>query len=152
MIYNDEYNVAGLISCFKNALAIIMGYVSMKYHSNNTSSAILVYGINEIKTVLSMKLNQEIDMLNYYSLGDILLTCTDCKSRNFSFGKSIAQFGVDEALKNNKVTIEGYNNLAVVASWISSLLLTDKSLFYYFYQLIFNGQKLPDLFSYLYQN
>ncbi len=52
-------------------------------------------------------------VLSFAGIGDLLLTCTSPKSRNFSFGKLVGEKPsrkiIDEYLKNT--TVEGYYTL-----------------------------------------
>jgi glycerol-3-phosphate dehydrogenase (NAD(P)+) len=42
------------------------------------------------------------------TLGDLVLTCSSVKSRNFTFGKKLTKYHVEECLERIKVTVEGY--------------------------------------------
>lgn len=97
------------ISALKNVMAIASGILYAQHTSINTRSAILAQMAKEISLILE-KLGGKLNTLyEFCGIGDILLTCTDSKSRNFSFGNLIAKSGAKAAkaaLKGN--TFEGY--------------------------------------------
>ncbi|RIV16632.1 NAD(P)H-dependent glycerol-3-phosphate dehydrogenase [Mycoplasmopsis gallopavonis] len=107
-----EQNIKGaeLFAALKNVLAIGMGMVSAKYQSVNTHSAMLTIGTQEILKVLDF-LHPNPDnvkvALSFSGIGDIFLTCSSTKSRNFSFGQQINEFGMKKALELNNKTVEG---------------------------------------------
>lgn len=124
-LFNNEYfltdvltdiNGSSTLSCFKNGLAILFGFLEYKKISINTKSAILSLALKEIKIIIdnenisnndqSLSLNTIIDLCG---IGDIFLTCTDNQSRNYKFGCSIAEFGVDKAIKRLDKTVEGFS-------------------------------------------
>jgi glycerol-3-phosphate dehydrogenase (NAD(P)+) len=99
---------AEIIGALKNVMAIGMGIAYQLHTSINTRAAMLSQSTKEISKIVSLYGGNPETITQFCGIGDIYLTCTDEKSRNFSFGKSIAQIGVKKTLLNNKKTIEGY--------------------------------------------
>ena len=67
---------------------------------------------NSIGNILNNLNCDEKTIMSYAGIGDLLLTCTSTKSRNYCFGKLIGQKRneeIEDYLKNN--TVEGYNTL-----------------------------------------
>ncbi|WP_426461383.1 NAD(P)H-dependent glycerol-3-phosphate dehydrogenase [Mycoplasma hafezii] len=108
-----NYNIKGaeVFAALKNVLAIGMGIISYQDDSNNTHAAILSLGLREITKVYQRMCPNDNDTrisIDFAGAGDTFLTCSSFKSRNYSFGREIAEFGVKEALEKNAKTVEGY--------------------------------------------
>ncbi|MDE7433666.1 MAG: hypothetical protein K2M43_00720 [Mycoplasmoidaceae bacterium] len=88
-------------------MAIALGLSYELHTSINTRAAMLAQATKEISLIVEALGGKVQTINNFCGIGDIYLTCTDSKSRNFSFGKSIAEIGLENSLKNNKKTIEG---------------------------------------------
>lgn len=105
---NDEFG-SSITSATKNALAILCGIFNYKKMSINTISAIITLAFNEIKKLV-LKFGGDINtMTEYCGIGDIYLTCTSSKSRNYKFGEMIGEHGIKKSLEMNEYTVEGYN-------------------------------------------
>lgn len=100
---------AETISALKNVMAIGSGIMFAQHTSINTRSAILAQMSKEISHVIKV-LGGKLDTLyQYCGIGDIFLTCTDTKSRNFSFGQAVGANGFKTVKKELKFhTVEGY--------------------------------------------
>lgn len=80
----------------------------------------------------------------YAGLGDLLLTCTSDKSRNYTFGKNIAKYGdMDKALQYmNTKTVEGLQSLDSIYELMHMTGNSVKSIDY-IYDVIYN-KKIVD--------
>ncbi|ASD24846.1 NAD(P)H-dependent glycerol-3-phosphate dehydrogenase [Ureaplasma parvum] len=145
-ILSKQFDAANYISCFKNALAIGCGIIYGLQNSNNSLVAFLTKGINEMQLILEKIFHKKVNPLEYFFIGDTILTCTDQKSRNFSFGLLIAQQGVQEALVNKQQTIEGLNNIKVIYEIIKTNQIS-APLFQNLYKVIINALNPQDLFD-----
>lgn len=105
---------AEIIGALKNVAAIAMGLAYELHTSINTRAAMLAEATKEINNVVKYYGGQSETITQFCGIGDIYLTCTDEKSRNFSFGKKIASIGTKQALLDNKTTIEGYYAAEVI--------------------------------------
>lgn len=143
---SNDYVCANYVACFKNALAIGCGIVYGLYSSNNSSAAYLTKGIQEMQQIASQLSDIIPKSLDYYFIGDSLMTCTDIKSRNFSFGVLVANIGITQALIQNKSTIEGYNNLKSVKQIIDNLNIKSP-LFNELYEIIYNNKDVSNIFK-----
>lgn len=122
MFDNDFFKVtwlkddkgAQIFSSLKNLLAIGIGIVDKHYNSNNTNAAFITKGINEIQTIVKIMRGNSKTVLSYCGIGDVFLTCSSTKSRNFSFGQQVYELGIEKTLKMNKSTVEGYKNYGMV--------------------------------------
>lgn len=112
----DNENGAQLFAALKNVLAIGMGMVNFYMPYQNPQAALLSIGIKEIHNVYKTLYPTFDDTMGFElsGIGDILLTCTSPKSRNFTFGYSVARDGLENTLAVNNKTIEGYHAAAVL--------------------------------------
>ncbi|WP_027334337.1 NAD(P)H-dependent glycerol-3-phosphate dehydrogenase [Mycoplasma elephantis] len=102
-----------MFSAMKNVLAIGIGIAKYYYSSSiNPISALFSIGFKEMYLIYKTLYPLDSDAIGYElaAIGDAFLTCGSFKSRNTQFGFNVAKYGVDEALKLNKNTIEGYTN------------------------------------------
>lgn len=111
-------------SALKNLLAIGVGLASEHFKSINTMSALLTVGISEMELIGRKMGTKKDSIFEFCGIGDIFLTCTSPKSRNFSFGKSIFQNGIKKAIESNKSTIEGFQVSSIVEKIIIERNLT----------------------------
>jgi len=110
---NDTIGIE-VCSSIKNVMAIIMGIANGLNLSETTKSMLMVEIINDIKMLINILGGCEETILTYAGVGDIILTCTSNKSRNFTFGEMLVK-NKEEAhnfLDNN--TVEGVNTLNMV--------------------------------------
>ena len=113
IIIKDERG-AQVLASLKNLLAIAMGIAAENHNSINTVSALLTQGINEMQTIAKHMGAKYDTILQFCGIGDIFLTCTSDKSRNFTFGKKIFNEGVENVVKNNNTTVEGYKVYPII--------------------------------------
>jgi glycerol-3-phosphate dehydrogenase (NAD(P)+) len=92
----------------KNIIAIACGIADGLEFGDNTRAALMTRGLHEMrKLACAMGFNE--DTLNGLSgLGDLFVTCSSTLSRNYSFGKLLAQgFSMEEAKKKIGMVVEG---------------------------------------------
>lgn len=118
-VVNKDEIGAQVLSSLKNLLAIAIGIAEENHNSINTISALLTQGINEMQLIAINMGSKKETILQFCGIGDIFLTCTSEKSRNFTFGKNIFKYGVDQVLKDNTNTVEGYKVYPIVQKIIS---------------------------------
>ncbi|AMD81442.1 glycerol-3-phosphate dehydrogenase (NAD(P)+) [Mycoplasmopsis canis PG 14] len=105
----DDPFSAELFAALKNVLAIGCGILSEVSNSKNTFAAFLTTGVKEILMIygkIAKKKKYKL-VFDYATFGDTVLTCSNDKSRNFSYGKFIAKNGIESANKEFQGTIEG---------------------------------------------
>ena len=92
----------------------------------STQAMFLTIALNEIKKLIYELDGDPNTILSFAGFGDIILTCTSEKSRNYSFGRLIgrkeSQKEINEYINNN--TIEGLYTLKSIYK-----LVTDKNIF-----------------------
>jgi glycerol-3-phosphate dehydrogenase (NAD(P)+) len=134
---------AEVIGALKNVMAIGMGIAYQLHTSINTRAAMLAQSTKEISKLVNLYGGHSETITQFCGIGDIYLTCTDEKSRNFSFGKLVAQVGIKQALKENKKTVEGYYATKVIANVIKNKKINSPVLSE-IYQVIFQNKKPTD--------
>lgn len=103
----EDTNGSSLNSALKNGLAVCCGMLDGLGYSINTISAVITRGLQEMTHFIMSQEGQMFTTLEYCGLGDVYLTCSSNKSRNFRLGISIAKKGVKKALSENNLTVEG---------------------------------------------
>ena len=82
-------------------------------YPESTQCFLITESIHDIKALIGALGGKPKTILSYAGVGDLLLTCTSIKSRNYSFGKlvgsGITKEEKEEHLKLN--TVEGYYTL-----------------------------------------
>ncbi|UUD36452.1 NAD(P)-binding domain-containing protein [Mycoplasmopsis citelli] len=117
----DEYG-GEIFAALKNVLAIGIGISSYTHPGKNSHSALISVGTKEILSIIK-QLKPSSDLSVGFELvgtGDIFLTCSSTQSRNFTFGYSIAERGLRETLKNQKLTVEGYSSAKALSKLIAT--------------------------------
>ncbi|WAM07545.1 NAD(P)H-dependent glycerol-3-phosphate dehydrogenase [Mycoplasmopsis cynos] len=86
-----------------------MEYWVISMIARNTNAAFLTIGIKEILKIYKAlaKTKSYKSVADFATFGDLILTCSSTKSRNFCYGLSIAQYGIIDTEKNFEGTIEG---------------------------------------------
>lgn len=97
-----------LAAAFKNIYAIACGLVEGLGYGMNTRVKIMLLAMEEFNT-LRQKLEYEIDEKALpATIGDLILTCSSEESRNFTFGKNLAQNTPEKSLELSSGTVEGF--------------------------------------------
>ena len=98
----------------KNALAIASGIADGLGFGANTRAALLTRGMAEISRLAVVMGAKAETMTGLAGIGDLILTCTDNKSRNRRFGLLLAEGkSADEAVQQIGQVVEGIKTSAV---------------------------------------
>ena len=133
----------------KNVLAISAGILS-GLKSNESGQAMVITGmINEIKNILVGLKADPYTILSLAGIGDIFLTCTSTKSRNFSLGKLIGEGKSNEEIDNymENTTVEGVYTLKAMKNLLDNNGLVSKDIDI-IYNIVFSNRDPKDLLSY----
>ena len=106
--YSDGYKTLEFLGILKNIYAIGAGGIDATSLGQNARAAYITRCIVEIKSILK-SLNLNTNMI--YSLGgigDLILSCSSNKSRNYNFGFCFEKKNKYKTL--NRKTIEGINS------------------------------------------
>ena len=141
---NDVVGIQ-LSNTLKNIFAIVMGILEEKNYSSSTKALVITSLINELNNaILKISSNSNV-VTSLAGIGDIWLTCTSTKSRNYTLGNIIASGDADKIndyLKNN--TVEGYENLKNVLNLKENYNL-EFPLLEYVYDIVNNKKSIDDL-------
>jgi glycerol-3-phosphate dehydrogenase (NAD(P)+) len=126
-----------ITSALKNVLAVICGYVDNL--SINTKAAIFCEGIKEIYNFVKIYGGKADTIVDFCGIGDIYLTCTDSKSRNFTLGLELQENDYDNTpSKLTNKTVEGYVTFPIIYDFIKKNNVK-APLFEEFYDLLYNN-------------
>ncbi|MCR8613312.1 MAG: NAD(P)H-dependent glycerol-3-phosphate dehydrogenase [Mycoplasma sp.] len=130
-------------AAYKNALAIASGIVSGLGYGINTTAALLTRGISEMSIFNDFIGGEQKTLMGLTGLGDLIVTAMSPLSRNFSFGKELAKFGVDNAFNTDK-TVEGIESVKYIAK-ISRTSNIDLPIINFLYDVIFEKRDIKKL-------
>jgi glycerol-3-phosphate dehydrogenase (NAD(P)+) len=106
----------------KNVIAIAAGIIAEMELGKNIHAALLTRGSQEMKRLLSAMGARNETIFGLSCLGDLILTCSSSKSRNFWAGLKLAQgISTEYLMKESGKTIEGIDNLKALLSLSKSL-------------------------------
>lgn len=111
----ETNDIIGVEICgsIKNVIALASGILDGLNANESTKAMLITDAMHDMEEILDAFDCNKRTVLSYAGIGDLLLTCTSTKSRNFSFGKLIGtkppKEEIDNYIKNN--TIEGYYTL-----------------------------------------
>ena len=92
----------------KNIIAIACGISDGLHFGDNTKAALMTRGLHEIRKLSAIK-GARAETLNGLSgLGDLFVTCSSTLSRNYRFGRLIAEgYSVEKAKEEIGMVVEG---------------------------------------------
>ena len=109
---NDVFGVE-MYGAIKNVIAIAGGIIDGMGYPESTKCMFITKSLNDIVELIYEMGGNKKTILTYAGIGDLLLTCTSIKSRNYSYGKMIGEKAdkklIDEYRENT--TIEGLYTL-----------------------------------------
>ena len=145
-------DVVGVELCgsIKNVIALASGILEGLKANESTKAMFITDAMHDMEKILDSFGYDKRTVLSYAGIGDLLLTCTSTKSRNFSFGKLLGEKPgkevIEEYIKNN--TIEGYYTLESIYK-----LLNDKKvsipIIDLIYEIVVEGKDPESMFSFL---
>jgi glycerol-3-phosphate dehydrogenase (NAD(P)+) len=111
----DTKDVIGVQVCgaIKNIIAISSGIINGMGLPESTQAMLITESLHDIKETIDILDGNKKTILSYAGFGDILLTCTSSKSRNFTYGNLIGSNAGKEEINDyvNNNTIEGLYTL-----------------------------------------
>ena len=142
-ITND---IIGTCICgaIKNVIAIASGILNGLGYPISTQAMLITQSLHDIKELINKLGGNGSTILSFAGFGDIILTCTSEKSRNYTLGKMIGS-RVDERNLNayiNSNTIEGLTVLRSIHNIINDNNI-DIPMINLIYDIVYN-KKNPD--------
>ncbi len=109
------YDVVGVEICgsIKNIIAIACGVIDGMKLPESTKAMLITEALHDMKELIAAFGGDKKTILSYAGIGDLILTCTSSKSRNFTFGQMIGKRASKEEIDKylSQVTVEGYYTL-----------------------------------------
>lgn len=145
-------DILGVEICgsIKNVIAIASGMLDGMNLPISTQAMLITESLNDIKELIDTLGGDKKTILSFAGFGDILLTCTSVKSRNFTFGKLIGSKADKDQINQyiETTTIEGLYTLKSIYQ-----LLNDKKvnmpIIDLIYDIIYNEKPAEELLTFL---
>ncbi len=145
--YTNDIIGTELCGSLKNIMAIISGLINGMMLSETTKALFYTQATKELKKLLK-ELNGDINTTYLLcGIGDLLLTCTSSKSRNYTLGNILATSNKNEIMtyiENN--TVEGYTTLISIYQIIKSKNITSP-LIETLYEIIFENANVEKILT-----
>lgn len=110
----ESNDLIGLELCgsIKNVIAVAAGILEGLGYSESTRSFLITESLHDIKELIKGLNGNKKTILSFAGVGDLLLTATSTKSRNYSYGVLLGKKDFKEANKYlENTTVEGYYTL-----------------------------------------
>ncbi|WP_230374148.1 NAD(P)H-dependent glycerol-3-phosphate dehydrogenase [Pontivivens ytuae] len=99
----------------KNVIAIACGILAGAGFGENVRAALITRGLAEIKELAVVLGGRRETVTGLSGIGDLMLTCSSTKSRNFSYGAQRGQgIAEDQVFGGKPVVVEGRENATTV--------------------------------------
>lgn len=107
--YTDDIIGVEICGAVKNIIAIATGILNGLKVTASTQAMFITEAIHDIEDILTLLGANKKTILSYSGIGDLLLTCTSEKSRNFCYGKLLGENSSKETIENyaRNNTVEG---------------------------------------------
>lgn len=136
----------------KNVMAIISGMLDGLEATETTKALFYVKAIDEIKKLIFELGGDKDTVYSLCGIGDLILTCTSSKSRNFTLGNMLVTVNKDKVLEYiNNTTVEGYYTLVSVYKIMKENNI-DLPLISILYEILFQEKTKEELFNVLVNN
>ena len=134
----------------KNVIAIAAGILDGMGMPESTQAMFITEALNDIKNLIKALGGSKKTILSFAGFGDILLTCTSKKSRNFTYGYMIGSGVPKEEINEylNKTTVEGLYTLKSVYKLLDNKKV-NMPIINLIYNIIFNDFKPTELLQFL---
>ncbi len=139
-----------LCGAVKNCVAIASGIINGLGYTESTQSFLINESLHDIKNIIYYLGGKPKTILTFAGVGDLMLTCTSKKSRNFGLGYTIGKTKdhkkIQEYINNN--TVEGYYTLDVVYKLLRHKNI-DIPLINKIYDIVYNEEDPNSLIEFL---
>ena len=145
-------DIVGIEVCgaVKNIIAIASGIIDGMGYPISTQALLITESLHDIKALIHALGGNKRTILSFAGFGDILLTCTSEKSRNYCFGKLIGSSAPKEQIEEykNKITVEGLYTLKSIYKLINNKKI-DIPTINIIYDIVFKDENIEKLIEYL---
>jgi len=145
-------DIIGVEICgsIKNVIAIAAGMLSGMGYSESTQAMFVTESLHDIKSLIKALGGNEKTILSFAGVGDLLLTATSQKSRNFKLGyligSNVGKEKLDEYI--NSTTIEGLYTLKSIYKLLGDKKV-DMPVIDLIYNIIYKGLEPKKLVTFL---
>lgn len=149
--YTNDIIGTEICGSIKNIIAIAAGILNGLKMPESTSALLITESIHDIKELIKELGGDGNTVLSFAGFGDLLLTATSEKSRNYSFGKLLGENSKEklgEYIKNT--TIEGLYTLDSINQLIKERKI-DVPIINLVYDIIYNNESPTELLNFLIQ-
>jgi glycerol-3-phosphate dehydrogenase (NAD(P)+) len=112
--YSNNIKTLEVLGVVKNIYAIGAGILEAMKLGENARASFITRCASEMQFMLKQSNLNDQKILSLAGIGDLVLTCSSTKSRNFSFGKKFIFMQSTKKLSKNKTTIEGLNSIMTI--------------------------------------
>ncbi len=145
-------DVVGVEICgsIKNIIAIASGMIDGMNLPESTKAMLITEAMHDIKELIDALGGNKKTILSYAGIGDLLLTCTSEKSRNFRFGQLLGNGSSKEEIKayTDSTTVEGFYTLKSVYNLLRNKQV-DIPIIDIMYDIIFREEEVEKLEHFL---
>ena len=145
-------DILGIEICgsIKNVIAIASGMLNGMGYPESTQCMFITESLHDIKSLIKALGGNKKTILSFAGFGDLLLTCTCYKSRNFSFGKMIGEGKSKKEINDymESTTIEGLYTLKSIYKLIKNKHV-DMPIIDLIYDIIYKDVKPQELADFL---
>ena len=145
-------DIIGIEVCgsVKNIIAIASGMIEGMGYPISTQALLITQSLHDIKAIIHALGGSKKTILSFAGFGDILLTCTSEKSRNYTFGKLIGSNASKEEIEEykNNITVEGLYTLKSIHKLINNKKIEIPTI-NIIYDIVFKEEKIDKLIEYL---
>ena len=145
-------DIIGIEVCgaVKNIIAIASGMIDGMGYPISTQALLITQSLHDIKVLIHSLGGSKNTILSFAGFGDILLTCTSEKSRNYTLGKLIGSSASKEEIDKykNEITVEGLYTLKSIYKLINNKKI-DIPTINIIYDIVFKDEKIDKLIEYL---
>ena len=145
-------DILGIEICgsIKNVIAIANGMLDGMQLPISTQAMMITESLNDIKELIDALGGRKTTILSFAGFGDLLLTCTSVKSRNFSFGQLLGKKAPKEEIERyiETTTIEGLYTLKSIYQLLDNKQVK-MPIINLIYDIIYGDKNPEDLLTFL---
>lgn len=145
-------DIIGIEICgsVKNIIAIAAGMIDGMGLPESTQAMFITESLHDIKELIKALGGNKNTILSFAGFGDLLLTATSIKSRNFRFGKMIGENNPKELIEEfkNNTTIEGLYTLKSIYKLLDNKKV-NIPIINLIYDIIFNDENPNEIKEFL---
>ena len=150
--YTNDLIGTEICGSIKNVMAILSGLLEGIKITETTKALFLTEALNETSNFIETMNGNKETSYTLAGLGDLILTCTSKKSRNYTLGTLIAtenKSNINNYILNN--TVEGYYTLIAINQIIKKKEIS-VPLVELLYKILFEGLDKKEIFNLLIKN